>query len=68
LAIAFLPSAGVTNAKNQTFQVTFSAGVVEYSQGGTDLQELYRVADAALYQAKAIFLFIGLLFIEKFNI
>jgi GGDEF domain-containing protein len=68
LAIAFLPSAGVTNAKNQTFQVTFSAGVAEYSQDGTDLQELYRVTDAALYQAKAIFLFIGLLFIEKFNI
>lgn len=43
-----------TNAKNQTFQVTFSAGVAEYSQDGTDLQELYRVADAALYQAKAM--------------
>jgi len=43
-----------TDAKNQTFQVTFSAGVAEYSHDGTDLQELYRVADAALYQAKAM--------------
>ena len=43
-----------TAANNQTFQVTFSAGVVEYSQDGANLQELYRAADAVLYQAKAM--------------
>jgi len=43
-----------TAANNQTFHVTFSAGVVEYSQDGANLQELYRAADAALYQAKAM--------------
>ncbi|MFB2923565.1 MULTISPECIES: response regulator [Aerosakkonema] len=43
-----------TDDNNQTFQVTFSAGVVEYSQDGANLQELYRAADAVLYQAKAM--------------
>ncbi|MFB2894502.1 response regulator [Aerosakkonemataceae cyanobacterium BLCC-F50] len=43
-----------TDANNQTFQVTFSAGVAEYSQDGAKLPELYRAADAALYQAKAM--------------
>ena len=43
-----------TAANNQTFQVTFSAGVVEYSLDGANLQELYRAADVALYQAKAM--------------
>jgi diguanylate cyclase (GGDEF)-like protein len=43
-----------TDAKNRTFQVTFSAGVAEYCQDGADLQELYRAADAALYRAKAM--------------
>jgi diguanylate cyclase (GGDEF)-like protein len=43
-----------TDAKNRTFQVTFSAGVAEYSQDGADLQELYRAADSALYRAKAM--------------
>jgi diguanylate cyclase (GGDEF)-like protein len=43
-----------TAANNQTFHVTFSAGVAEYSQDGANLQELYRAADAALYQAKAM--------------
>ncbi|MBD3559402.1 GGDEF domain-containing protein [Planktothrix sp. FACHB-1355] len=43
-----------TDNNNQTFQVTFSAGVVEYSQDGANLQEIYRAADAALYQAKAM--------------
>lgn len=42
------------DAKNSTFRVTFSAGVAEYSQDGANLQELYRVADAALYRAKAM--------------
>ncbi|WP_254173532.1 response regulator [Planktothrix pseudagardhii] len=37
---------------HQTFQVTFSAGVAEYSQDGAKLQALYSAADAALYQAK----------------
>lgn len=35
------------------FRVTFSAGVAEYPEDGTDLQKLYRAADHALYQAKA---------------
>lgn len=35
------------------FSATFSAGVTEYPADGTTLQDLYRVADAALYQAKA---------------
>ncbi|MFB2836068.1 response regulator [Floridanema evergladense] len=43
-----------TDGNNQTFRVTFSAGVAEYSQDGTKLPELYRAADAALYQAKAM--------------
>lgn len=43
-----------TDANNQTFQVTFSAGVADYSQDGTKLQELYRAADAALHQAKTM--------------
>ena len=43
-----------TAVNNQTFQVSFSAGVVEYSQDGANLQELYQAADAALYQAKAM--------------
>jgi diguanylate cyclase (GGDEF)-like protein len=42
------------DAKNRTFHVTFSAGVAEYSQDGTNLQELYRAADAALYRAKVM--------------
>jgi len=43
-----------TDANNRTFHVTFSAGVADYSQDGTNLQELYRSADAALYRAKAM--------------
>ncbi len=42
------------DAKNRTFHVTFSAGVVEYYKDGADLQELYRAADTALYRAKAM--------------
>jgi GGDEF domain-containing protein len=34
------------------FRVTFSAGVAQSPEDGTDLQSLYRLADAALYQAK----------------
>ncbi len=33
--------------------VSFSGGIAEYPENGTDLQALYRSADAALYQAKA---------------
>lgn len=43
-----------TDANNRTFQVTFSAGVAEYSQDGTDLHELYQAADGALCRAKAM--------------
>jgi diguanylate cyclase (GGDEF)-like protein len=35
------------------FQVTFSAGVAQYPEDGTELHLLYRAADTALYQAKA---------------
>ncbi len=35
------------------FHVTFSAGVAQYPDNGSDLQTLYRSSDAALYQAKA---------------
>ncbi|MGK7901289.1 MAG: response regulator [Hormoscilla sp.] len=42
-----------TDANNHQFYVTFSAGVAEYPQDGTDLQALYRAADTTLYQAKA---------------
>ena len=42
------------DASNRTFHVTFSAGVVEFSQDGANLQELYRAADTALYRAKAM--------------
>ncbi|MGK7872961.1 MAG: response regulator [Xenococcaceae cyanobacterium] len=35
------------------FQVTFSAGVVQYPQDSADLQGLYRAANAILLQAKA---------------
>ena len=43
-----------TDANHQKFQVTFSAGVAEYSQDGIQLKELYIAADSALYRAKAI--------------
>jgi diguanylate cyclase (GGDEF)-like protein len=36
----------------ETFGVTFSAGVSEFNADGTDLQSLYRAADAAMYAAK----------------
>jgi diguanylate cyclase (GGDEF)-like protein len=36
------------------FQVTFSAGVAQYPQDGTDVHRLYQAADGALYQAKAL--------------
>lgn len=40
-------------APDQTeFQISFSAGVAQFPEDGTDLQSLYRSADAALYQAK----------------
>ena len=35
------------------FRVTFSAGVAQYPEDGTELASLYRSCDAALYQAKA---------------
>jgi diguanylate cyclase (GGDEF)-like protein len=35
------------------FRVSFSAGVAQYPPDGTDLQNLCRAADGALYGAKA---------------
>lgn len=34
-------------------RVTFSGGIAEYPENSTELQALYRSADAALYRAKA---------------
>jgi diguanylate cyclase (GGDEF)-like protein len=42
-----------SDSQGVQFRVTFSAGVSEYPTQGSDLQSLYRHADAALYQAKA---------------
>lgn len=42
-----------SGVNNQTFSITFSAGLAEYPKNGHDVQMLYRAADAALYQAKA---------------
>lgn len=42
-----------TSASGQKFWVTFSGGISEYPENGTDLQALYQSADVALYQAKA---------------
>lgn len=35
------------------FRVTFSAGVAQYPEDGTEIEELYRVAEQALDQAKS---------------
>lgn len=42
-----------SSASGQKFRVTFSGGIAEFPANGTELQALYRSADAALYQAKA---------------
>ncbi|KYC41846.1 transcriptional regulator [Scytonema hofmannii PCC 7110] len=41
-----------TDTKERKFQVTFSAGIAEYPCDGTNLEELYQVADTQLYKAK----------------
>lgn len=41
------------STSGQKFHVTFSGGISQYPENGTDLQSLYQSADAALYQAKA---------------
>jgi diguanylate cyclase (GGDEF)-like protein len=41
------------DGSGERFSVTFSAGVAEYPANGTTLQDLYRIVDAVLYQAKA---------------
>jgi diguanylate cyclase (GGDEF)-like protein/PAS domain S-box-containing protein len=38
--------------ENETFRVSFSAGVAEYPTDGDEVGELYRAADEALYRAK----------------
>ncbi len=40
-------------ARHAPLRVTFSAGVAQYLENGTDLQSLYRAADTALIEAKA---------------
>jgi diguanylate cyclase (GGDEF)-like protein len=42
-----------TSASSEKFRVTFSGGISQYPEDGTDLQALYRSADRALYSAKA---------------
>lgn len=42
-----------TGTSGEKFQVSFSGGIAQYPEDGTDLQALYRSADAALYEAKA---------------
>ncbi len=42
-----------TDPTETEFQVTFSAGVAQYPQNGTDLQGLYQAAKAVLNQGKA---------------
>lgn len=37
----------------ETFCITFSAGIAQYPEHGSDLQSLYRCADRSLNQAKA---------------
>jgi diguanylate cyclase (GGDEF)-like protein len=41
------------DAEGRRFHVTFSAGIAQYPNDGSDLQQLYRVADEALYKAKS---------------
>lgn len=42
-----------TGRDGATARPSFSAGVAEYPRDGSDLDELYTAADAALYLAKA---------------
>jgi diguanylate cyclase (GGDEF)-like protein len=47
-----LRSLAVVTANEETFQISFSAGVVQYPVDGVDLEMLYRTADTVLYRAK----------------
>ncbi|HEY9701207.1 MAG TPA: response regulator [Allocoleopsis sp.] len=38
---------------NQSFSVNFSAGIADYPSDANDIQQLYKIADNALYKAKA---------------
>ncbi len=40
------------SAEGESFGLTFSAGIAEYPQNGTNIESLYSSMDAALYQAK----------------
>lgn len=39
--------------ERRLFKISFSAGIAEFSDQGQELETLYQMADAALYQAKA---------------
>jgi diguanylate cyclase (GGDEF)-like protein len=41
-----------TGADGSQFRITFSAGVAQFPEDGTDLQDLYRAADEAMRHAK----------------
>jgi diguanylate cyclase (GGDEF)-like protein len=38
----------------ETFNITFSAGLVSYPQDGTEIESLIKVADSRLYKAKEL--------------
>ena len=43
----------LTGPRGERIRLTFSAGVAQFPDDGTDVQSLYRAADSALYRAKA---------------
>jgi diguanylate cyclase (GGDEF)-like protein len=42
----------LSGPRGEPISITFSAGVAQFPDDGSDLQSLYRAADAALYRAK----------------
>ncbi|MBW4592225.1 MAG: response regulator [Brasilonema angustatum HA4187-MV1] len=43
-----------TDTNNQIFRASCSAGIAQYPNDGADLKELYRAADATLFQGKIL--------------
>ncbi len=52
--IRFSFNSHVFKAKGKTFRVTFSAGIAEYSNNFTDIYDMLKSADNALYESKHI--------------
>ena len=42
-----------TSGDGTPFSISFSCGLAQFPEDGSDLETLYRVADGALYRAKA---------------